>query len=150
MSDFSELCPLFATGVFNEITFPNLHLLSGIAVGNNLLGGTGLATGAPCDFKFSRRVIVTNAYMRQFFTNSVDVTFLLGKRVGSGTAAPVAFGSYTATITLSADNPSGRYVGFTKLTATTLEAADVLNLGTGTLTVLGQGSWDLIVRYKEA
>ena len=149
MSDFSELCPLFETGVFNEITFPALKLLTSIAITSNLLGGTGDAATCPCDFKFSRRVIVTNAYMRRTFSNTMDISFKLGKRVGSGTAAATAFGSFTGTNTLSV-YANNCWKVFGAFTATTMEAADVLNLSTGTLTADVPGEWDLMVRYKEA
>ena len=149
MSNFSELCPLFETGVFNEITFPNLTKLTSVTVTANLLGGTGDPATCPSGFKFSRRVIVTNAYMRKYFSNETLVNFHLGKRVGSGTANATAFGSYTGTATLSVYG-NGCYAAFGAFTATTLEAADVLNLSVGTVTATVHGDWDLIVRYKEA
>jgi hypothetical protein len=149
MADFSELCPLFNTGVFNEITFPAIRLLTSVTITANLLGGTGDPATIPSDFKFSRTVIVTEAFMRRYVVGSTDMNFHLGKRVGSGTAAATAKGTYTSTISLSIYDLNN-WKAFATVTAFTLNSADVLNLSMGTLTATVIGDYHLIVRYKEA
>ncbi|GAG53237.1 unnamed protein product, partial [marine sediment metagenome] len=65
MSDFSELCPLFETGVFHEVTFPNIDMTGITAVGNGLIGSltVGVAT-ASGNWTFGRTVVVTGAFCR--------------------------------------------------------------------------------------
>ena len=149
MSDFSEICPLFSTGMFKEVTFPAIGLLSAVTISANLLGGTGDPATAPCDFKFSRRVIVTNAYMRRY-SNAGDVRDVtIGKRVGSGTAVATSFGTFTVTSTVNIhDEHCWKVAG--GFTATTMEAADVLNISQSVQTATANPEFDIIVRYKEA
>ena len=54
MSDFSSLCPLFNTGVYSEVTFPNIVVKS-------ISTTTAIGPGIP----FGRSVIVTSAYVRR-------------------------------------------------------------------------------------
>jgi hypothetical protein len=65
MSDFSELCPLFNTGVFTEVTFPNIAMSQITASGNGLLGSLtcGAATRTAV-WTFGRTVLINNAFVR--------------------------------------------------------------------------------------
>jgi hypothetical protein len=149
MSDFSELCPLFNTGVFNEITFPQINNLSAVTITANILGGTGDPATIPTDFKFSRTVIVTEAFARRYVGNSVVSNLHIGRRVGSGTAAATVKGTFTCTTSISIYG-THCYKAFATVTAFTLNSADVLNVSIGTVVAGSIGAFDLIIRYKEA
>jgi len=158
MSDFSELCPLFNTGVFNEVTFPRIDIsmtaLSATAVAYNLLTGSLSAahSGLPTAFTFGRTVVVTDAYLRRGGTVGVEHLLWLEHRTSKG-AAPTVFGTYTLTTTICYET-AGAWRQFATVTAKTFTSSEVLGLGIGTFTVdatlLGTlGGFDLIVRYKE-
>ena len=59
MSDFSELCPLFSTGVYHELTLPEV-VVSGISTSLMAMHG----------FCFSRSVVVENAWIVKTVTST--------------------------------------------------------------------------------
>jgi hypothetical protein len=79
MSDFSELCPLFNTGVYNEVSFHNISMTAIAPTHNALVGVRGLAT-SPASFKFGRTVIVTKVFQRCDTRPSTKHTILATKQ----------------------------------------------------------------------
>jgi len=150
MSDFSELCPLFNTGVFNEITFPSIAMTGITASGNALLGSLtcGSATRTAI-WTFGRTVVVTDAFIRRRFGGTVEgagviqlmhhVTML---------AAGTEFATHVASVTVSGIE----YATWVPMVVTdkTFTSNEVLGFTSMTGTALSAGLFDLILRYKEA
>ena len=152
MSDFSEICPLFNTGVFSEVGFYQIVNLTAVSTTANILEGTITAGTGAGQFSFGRTVVVTDAYIRRFAatanaTNTAAENVYLQHR-SSGGAAATAFGSATITTTLSVYTQH-TYWAMT-VADTTFTSAAVLSLGMGTVTATAIGCYDIIVRYKEA
>lgn len=154
MSDFSELCPLFNTGVYNELTIPGLVNLTGISTTANILeAGADLTAGVSGGgITFGRTVVVTDAYVRRYAatsgaSNTAAENLYLQHRSTKGAVA-TAFGTATVTTTLSVYS-NYTYWAMTVSNATFTSNA-VLSLGMGTVTATAIGCYDLIIRYKEA
>ena len=145
MADFSELCPLFETGVFSEVTFPKVTLTHVSPSGNALIG-TILTHSHKGWFTFGRTVIVTGAYVRPRVQVTVSQSVWLA-RYGSEQAIPTVFG--TIKIDATATEEKYTYRPITIATPATFASNDVLGLTVGTVTEDGAGTYDLIVRYKE-
>ena len=144
MSDFSELCPLFNTGVYNETMFPNISLSLITACGNALVGkATASALG---DFNFGRTIIVTNAWLRKTATPSAAIIVHL-RHHSSRLAAGTIFATLTVSTTVTGMSVGYGYVPMNVSTETTFTSAAVLGLGVAT----GYDSLaiDLLIRYKE-
>jgi len=151
MSDFSELCPLFNTGVFSEVTFPYLVNLTAFSVTSNILEGTITSGTGAGQFSFGRTVIVTGAFIKRFAataaaSNTAAENVYLQHRT-SGGASPTAFGTATVTTTLSIYTIH-TYWAMT-VAEKTFTSSEVLSLGMGTVTATAIGCYDLIVRYRE-
>lgn len=159
MSDFSELCPLFNTGVFNEIVFPNIVMsmttMSATATAYNMLmGSQSIANSQQVTcFTFGRTVIVTEAWLKRDATFGVAHLAWLRHHTSKGAAGTV-IGSLDLTTTICGWCITS-WKEFDTVTAKTFTSDEVLGLGIGTFTVdatlmqsTGTG-WDLIVRYKE-
>jgi len=147
MSDFGELCPLFETGVYSEVSFPMLHLLSGISVSCNILQATITADSSASCFSFGRTVVVTGAYVQRYGTNHTEECLKLG-HCTSGPAAATVFGSATITTTLSVFNEWTQQP-FEMTGSKTFTSNEVLSLAFGTVTETHNGFYSLIVRYRE-
>jgi hypothetical protein len=151
MSDFGELCPLFNTGVCNEITFPAIDMIAISASGNAIYGTKWPSITMIGYFTFGRTVVVTGAFVRRTSANSVEVNLYLrhhSAAIGavSGVAGTV-FGSATITPTISIlDNYA--YKPFT-VTETTFTSTDVLGLAPSLGAAGSMGTYDLIVRYRD-
>ena len=147
MSDFSELCPLFHTGVFHEVMFPDIRMTDISVTGRaNALFGTGAGTKKAA-FTFGRTVIVTGAYLRrntsQLISNVIEL-----KHFTSETVSGTAFG--TLDVPTAGDTwcePKG-FVAM-NVTAQTFASSDVLGLGQAINDPQSAMILDLIVRYKE-
>jgi len=153
MSDFSELCPLFSTGCFKEVTFPNLFNLTGFSTTSNFLAGAVTITSGVFEgFSFGRTVVVTGANLRKFtFTadsSNVQIEMMRLRHRASVAAAATNFGSLTVTVTGSIQS----YLTWNAMTVTdtTFTSDAILDLGLGTLTATPIGCYDLIVKYKDA
>jgi len=147
MSDFSDLCPLFNTGVFNEITFPNIDMINITASGNALVGSLASSITMAGYFTFGRTVVVTAAFVRRTSANSVAINLYL-KRHTSQTAAGTVFGTATITPTLSIlDNYA--YYPFTISAEKTFSSTDILGLAPSLGAAGSMGTYDLIVRYRD-
>jgi len=140
MSDFSDLCPLFNTGVYSEITLPYVQLSTRTT--------TQQFAGLPA---FGRSVIVTHAYVRKHTTFAATCTAikaLLYKAASWATAyaSKTWFASYTLSSTV-ATQIVGKYLAMT-VTATTFSATDVLSLMVNKSETAARHI-DVLVRYKE-
>jgi len=150
MSDFGELCPLFNTGVFNEVTFPNIAMTGITATGNALLGTItcGSATRTAI-WTFGRTVVVTGGFVRNRVKPTIASTVVL--RLMHHTTM-LAVGTEFATLAVSIsvdDSEIYTWVPFNDVTAKTFTSAEVLGFTVLTGTASGGGTYDLIVRYKE-
>jgi hypothetical protein len=139
MANFSQLCPLFNTGMYSEVTFPTIILA-------NISTTTTIGPGIP----FGRSVIVTHAYARRAvdLTAAVTYTMKLGKMAAWSVkvAAATIFASCKMSTTVTA-YPVGRYKAFT-VTAKTFNATDILVVQNSQKEAAMQNT-DIIVRYKE-
>jgi len=156
MSDFSELCPLFDTGVFNEITFTNINGGTNVYASKltyNMLegagaGGLALTAGTgPSMFMFGRTVVVTDAWIQRYLTNLTAQNIILLHKT-SAAAAGTAFASATLSTTLSIHTISG-WKTFGTCTDKTFTSSEVLGMTIGTITADTIGSFNLIIQYKE-
>lgn len=150
MSDFSELCPLFNTGVFQEITFPDIRMTAVTACGNVFLGTlTAGSTTKPGIFTFGRTVVVTDAFIKTRTKPTIASTVLLRlMHFTSQLAAGTEIGSLAISITASTVEIY-TWVPMT-VTDATFTSNEVLGLAPLTGTASGGGTYDLILRYKEA
>ena len=150
MSDFSELCPLFNTGVFSEVCFPSIGM-TGHAGTTNALVGTLSATASSDKagaFTFGRTVIVTGAYVRHRGIAVKGEEALLLKHCASLRASGTIFGSVTINITQSFQEIY-TWIPVTISAEKTFTSDEVLCFTDATVTTLSSGVYDLIVRYKE-
>lgn len=143
MSDFGELCPLFSTGVFSEVTFPYIPMSAVTACGN-ALDGTLTITHAG-QFSFGRTVVVTDAFIRRQSTGEEIIIRLMHHT--SATAAGTSIG----TITFAATGSFREIYTWSPITVTdkTFTSDEILGLAPATGTTTSAGIYDLIVRYKE-
>jgi len=152
MSDFSELCPLFNTGVFSEVSFPFLVNLTAISTTMNALSCAEATSDQASGFSFGRTVIVTEAFLRRFTatadsSNNQEMHMRLRHR-HTAAATPTSFGLLTVTVTSSVMT---RYTwNAMAITETTFTSDAVIDLGIDTVTATAIGCYHLIVRYKEA
>ena len=148
MADFGELCPLFNTGVYKEVTFPCIAGISTASAAQNLLETRLEAAGSGKNtFNFGRTVVVTDAFIRRYLTNLEAENLYLGSRLSAAAAAQTTFGTATVTTTLSIYTIHNWW--HMTCVSKTITSAEVLSLGVGTLTAVTQGSYHLIVRYRE-
>jgi len=148
MSDFSELCPIFNTGVFQEITFPDIRMTAVTACGNVFLGTlTAGSTTKPGIFTFGRTVIVTDAFIKTR-TKPTQLTNLRLYHFTSQLAAGTEIGTLACSITASTVEIY-TWVPMT-VTDTTFTSNEVLGFAPATGNASGAGTYDLILRYKEA
>lgn len=145
MSDFGEICPLFSTGVFHEVTFPGIGMTD-ITYSGNALIGTMLSISHVGAFTFGRTVMVTGAYIRrkqsQFCTLTVQLNFHTSQR---------AVCSVIGTISIPTSGSKIEVFTWQEIavTAHTFTSTDVLGLAAVVASAQSAGVYDLIVRYKE-
>jgi hypothetical protein len=147
MSDFGELCPLFNTGVFNEITFPNIDMNNITLSGNALYGSLFPSITMAGYFTFGRTVVVTGAFARRPGVSVTLTVNLYLKHYTSVAAAGTVFGSGTMLMTYSIQD-SYAWVPFT-VSSMTFTSTDILGLSPSAAAVSGVGNYDLIVRYRD-
>lgn len=146
MSDFSELCPLFNTGVFNEVTFNDIPM-SAVSICANALSGT-IRAAHQGYFTFGRTVVVTGAFVRRLVANSVEAALLLQRRA-SGEAVGTTFGSLTIPVSVSSHEIPYTWAPFTLSVEKTFTSSDVLGFTLATAIAGSAGVYDLMVRYRE-
>ena len=145
MSDFGELCPLFETGVFNEIMFPNIAMTGVTACGNAMLGTlTFTKEGA---FTFGRTVVVAGAFVRRVGATVEGAMILQLMHHTSQLAAGTVFGTFTVSTT--GDGMDRLTWAPMDVTAKTFTSSEILGFTMATGTALSAGAYDLIVRYKD-
>ena len=148
MADFGELCPIFNTGVYNEITFPAIDMNAITTSGNALYGSLGSSITMAGYFTFGRTVVVTGAFARRTSANSTVVNLYL-RHIAAGTFTTIgtifASGTFTPTISIL-DNYA--YMPFT-VTSMTFASSDILALAPSLGAAGSMGTYDLIVRYRE-
>ena len=140
MSDFSDLCPLFNTGVYNEIMAPSMTLTS-ISTTNHLFRFP----------PFGRSVIVTDFYANKLTTFAATCTaikLILKRGATAGTAAgsKTAFASVTLSATVTTQT-KGEFLTGT-CTDTTFSATQILSIHTSKKEA-GAKTSHAIIRYKE-
>lgn len=148
MSDFSELCPLFNTGVFNEILFPWIPMTLAAQTCNALEGSETAGASHAGNFLFERTVIVTNAYVRRWTDNVEQVTLHLDHRASAG-ATPTIFATWIVASTFTMVANKYTWVPVTISAGKTFTSSEVLGFCIGGGTTSSGGEWDLLVRYKE-
>lgn len=146
MSDFSELCPLFATGVFHEFTFPEVSLTDISADVNAIMFSADEQASSSANFNFGRTVIVTEAWMRMRAAGAGAGIIHL-RHCASNLAAGTIIGTMSATVTVTGYGDLA-WVPVTMVSAT-FDSAAVLGLNMATATSDPGGLFDLMVRYKE-
>ena len=144
MSDFSELCPLFETGVFKEVTFPYVTMTN-ISAGVNALMGTITASHSGRFFTFGRTVVVTGGFVRRVDTSEAIILEL--RHHTSVLADGTSFGTLSMTTTGDGVDPMlwQPMAAATK----TFTSDEVLGFSVRTGTTVSAGIYDVIVRYKE-
>ena len=147
MSDFSELCPLFNTGMFNEVVFPDVALTDVSACANALFATYDAMASSLGDWSFGRTVIVTAAWLKKV-TGPEGKEFLNLQHKTSKLAAGTTFGTIQISTTVTGQPVGHAYIPFT-VTEMTFTSAAVLGLAPATVTAGSGGVFDLIVRYKE-
>ncbi len=154
MSDFGELCPLFNTGVYNELylgTFTTSVWYHSTTLTLNFLSNPSLPPTAPASFRFGRTVVVTGWWTRKKVANnnSAIVDLVIGRRTATGTAAASVFGTATFSVGITAfpDIVHNWRPGY-MTTSMTLASADVLNISNS----VGEDDGptvDMILQYRE-
>jgi hypothetical protein len=147
MADFSELCPLFATGVFKEITFPNIDMNNITLSGNALYGSLASSITMVGNFTFGRTVVVTGAFARRRGASHTTEVNLYLRHLTSATAAGTIFGTGTITSDLGVlDNYA--WTPFV-VTDKTFTSNELLGLAPSLGALSGNGLYDIMIRYKE-
>lgn len=146
MSDFSELCPLFTTGVYNELTV-NVVGFTGLSATMNALMGAVIKATKPCSLKFDRTVIVTKVFAHQKNIPGTGVILLAKRHLSAGTVAGTAFASIVFSTTSTVKHLNSLHA-MTQAANKTFLAADVLGFANKTKKTDG-GRFSFIVRYKE-
>jgi hypothetical protein len=147
MSDFSQICPIFSTGVYSEVTFNNITF-SSISTTHNALVGAKTRATKPGSFKFGRTVVVTKIYIQKQDAPGTKPILYAKRHKATGTAVGTIFATHAVVSITSAKDPLGRIKAMTTAAKTFL-AADVLGFSVKTLKT-DPGKYSFIVRYKEA
>ena len=146
MSDFSELCPIFQTGVLKEVMFPYIPLSGVTACGNAFLGTLTFSKAGY--FTFGRTVIVTGALARRVGATLEAALTLQILHHTSETAAGTVFATLQMSVTGSAMDAL-TWVNM-NCTAKTFTSSDILGMAPVAGAAISQGVWDIMLRYKEA
>lgn len=152
MADFGELCPLFTTGVFKEVTFPDIAMTGFSATlgpGGNAMIGTGIsAKGASLYFAFGRTVVVTGAYIRPQTIMAASIYVWLVHHT-SELATGTAFATFTVAASLTFCEVGATWCPMSLVAGKTFTSSDVLGFAQASNTAADAGVYDLIIRYKE-
>ncbi len=152
MSDFSELCPLFETGVYNELYLGSMTA-SAYNVGTyNFLASPGDPATAPATMNFGRTVVITQLWAKRAATATAytaTLCILLGRRTGSGTATISDFGTICISMSTALSTRLPKTWMVMNPTSFTLNSADFLNISLASdETDSGEGI-QFIVQYRE-
>jgi len=152
MSDFSELCPLFETGVYKELylgTFSGSLYFNTVTATLDFMSSAGESATAPSSFRFGRTVVVTEVYVKKNITpTTATICLYLGRRLGSGTASISIFGTICLSTGITVFPHIVRNWHAMGPTSMTLNTADVLSI-TNSLGGDDGGQAEIIVQYRE-
>ncbi len=148
MSSFGELCPLFNTGVYNEIFLGRLTGSIYTTTTMNFISSPGSPATCPTSFRLGRTVVVTEMYFRRFVANTTaTISIHIGRRTSTGSAAVSGFGTLTFADDVTTYPDYSRVWRALGATSFTLHTADALQIGiNGDATT---GDFDIIVQYRE-
>lgn len=147
MSDFSELCPLFNSGVFSEILFPYVRMSDATgATDNFLFASTDAAASGSGYFTFGRTVVITKAYLRKQVVGDSAPLIILQHHT-SINATGTEFASLSITVSVTGQVPYYAWLPM-NVTDKTFNATDILGLCAASA-VVSAGIYDLIIRYRE-
>jgi len=152
MSDFSELCPLFETGVYKELYLGTMTVSLWGSSTFNWLSSNGDAATAPSSLRFGRTIVVTEAFVKRFGNATgltVTVCILFGRRTSSGTAAATIFGTATYSMSVSAIPNLHAHWQAIGLTSFTLATADVLNISSPDADIDAGMVAEIMIQYRE-
>ena len=148
MSDFGELCPLFNTGVYNELFLGRFTSSVYLSATYNFLSSVGDPATAPSSFRFGRTIVVTEVYVRRMGAITTTTCCLrVGRRTGSGTAVQSLFGSMTFgddVSTFPDKHGAWQAMGMSSMTLNTADVLDISPTG-----IALDASYDIIVQYRE-
>ena len=149
MSDFGQLCPLFESGVFSEVIFPDIHMTDISICGNALVGTQAAFASAMGHWTFGRTVVVTEAWVRKLSAVASLITYDLMHHT-SQLAVGTIIGTVQLSTTITGQPIGAGYIPFTIPAAFTFASSDVLGLvPAGESDNADAGYIDLLVRYKE-
>ena len=150
MSDFGELCPLFTTGFYSEVTFPNIKMTGHAGTTNALVGTLSMAaaTDKAGAFTFGRTVVVTGGYVRHKGIAVKGEEALHLKHCANLLLSGTIFASVTINLTQSYQEIY-TYIPFTMTGEKTFTSDEVLSFTDATVTSASAGVYDLVVRYRE-
>jgi len=148
MSSFGELCPLFNTGVYNELYLGRLTGSIYTTTTMNFLSNPGSPATCPTSFRLGRTVVVTELFLRRFVANTTaSISLHVGRRTGTGSAVVSGFGTLTFEDDVTTFPDFSRVLRPLGATSFTLHTADALQIGiNGEATA---GDFDIIVQYRE-
>lgn len=147
MSDFSELCPLFSTGMYNELTIGQLTFTA-LSTTNDATVGKYTLAAHPGSLKFGRSVIVTNVFLKKLVTATTPLIVYVGRRAATGTAALTVFASLASSTTVTV-HCVNRYRKMTQAANKNFNAADVLGITCNHASAAAMGKYEFIVRFKD-
>lgn len=148
MSDFSELCPLFNTGMFNEVLFPDVHFTDVSACANALVATADAMASSSGNWTFGRTVIVTGAWFKKV-SAAAGLEQINLMHHTSKDAAGTVIGTIQISTSVTGQPLGYGYIPFTVPTGVTFASSDVLGLSPATVTAANGGRFDFAVRYKE-
>ena len=149
MSDFSELCPLFTTGVYNELYLGDMTLSIYDSATYNFLSNPGSPATCPSSFRFGRSVVVTECWVKrktQATPLSHTICVYIGRRTGTGSAVQSLFGTITFSMSLSTFPNIVNAWQAMGPTSFTLHTADVLDISCALPDAM---ECEFIVQYRE-
>lgn len=140
-NEFSELCPLFNTGLYQELTLPRVKLLN-ISTTTNIHAG----------FCFGRSVVVTAAWVVKAGTGALataTVFNLMHATTANITVASQTLVASYALATSSASQPLGEFLSMNMVGNTTFGTTDIVNTSNESI-IEAACPVSVVIRYKEA
>ena len=124
MADFSEMCPLFETGVFKEIMIPAVPMTYVTACGNAMLGL--LTFSKPGYFTFGRTVVIVSGFIRNIGKTVEGTMQVQLRRHSDEVATGTIFATFTISVTGDSQTPQ-TWLGGT-FTEKTFTSTDLLGI----------------------
>lgn len=149
MSDFSELCPLFDTGVYNELYLGVMTFSIYDSATFNFLSSPGDPATAPSSLRFGRTIVVTECWAKRKLGAtplSHTICVYIGRRTGSGTAVQSLFGTICFSMSVSTFPNIMNAWQAMGMTSMTLNTADCLDISAALPDVM---ACEFIIQYRE-